>query len=290
MEKHIFKFGESSVAMIVPKKWADKNGLKASGTVHVSENELGNLIISAKGSSKMEAEKVVSSRTKPTFIGRWVGLHYQYGVAKLRLYSADGLTHAQTEEVERKINGECPGYEITSQSNKDVIIEDFTNMKEVDIGKIVKRLRSLVNQEFREMLEGDPKTIAKIERLVNRFYMLGMRYVNITQAKDDLKYFGILRSLETISDRLDMLSEIKEARKKAIFEQLGRQFDESFKGLEGDSKAIESLAEGREAVHAQIIRARLDKLSTYLLKDISNNISAIAEYGLKSEGEEKPFL
>jgi hypothetical protein len=47
MEKHIFKFGSSSHAIILPKKWLEKNGLKDSN-IFVDENnkvcgQIGNI-------------------------------------------------------------------------------------------------------------------------------------------------------------------------------------------------------------------------------------------------------
>jgi antitoxin component of MazEF toxin-antitoxin module len=285
MERHIFKFGENSIALILPKKWIDKSGLKPSGSVFLSESESGNLIVSPKETAKQEAERVITSKTRPSFAARWVGIHYMYGVGKLRIYSADGLTSAQTEAIGAKVSAECPGFEITSQSNRDIIIEDFTNIREVDIEKILLRLRSLINQEFMEMAQGSPKTIPKIETLVNRFYMLGFRYVNITQAKDALTYFGALNFMEDISDKLEELSKYFKADGKQVFGELRDGFELSAAAMKGDGKAIEKVAELRESMSRKLSNSKYDRVHAKILLDVANDISKIAEFGLRSDKE-----
>ncbi len=284
MERRVFKFGSNSVALIVPKKWLDKSGLKPSSSVFISETESGNLVVSPTETARQEAERVITSKTKPSFLSRWIGLHYMYGVGRLRVYSADGLTQAQIEGVENKINRECPGFEITSQSGKDIVIEDLTNVKEIDLDKIIGRLRSLINQEFEEMLGGDRRSVGRIEKLVNRFYMLGTRYVNITQAKDALTYFGILEFLEHISDKMEMLAvEFRSDDKEALTELRG-QFDLSFSALKGNDKDIEKVAEMRERILRRLSHSRTDKRYARLIREISDDISGVSEFGLRAEG------
>ncbi len=283
MERHIFKFGSNSVALIVPKRWLDKNGLKPSSTVYVSESESGNLIVSAAETAKREAEKVVTSKTRPSFISRWVGLHYMYGTGRLRVYSADGLTQAQVDGIEAKINVECPGFEITSQSSNDLVMEDLTDIREIDLDRIISRLRSLINQEFVEFISGDQKSVPKIERLVNRFYMLGMRYVNITQAKDALMYFGVLEMLEAISDKLEVVSVGTAIKNKQVFEELRAAFALCPDAMAGDSEALEKVAQMREEIIRKLPHRTKDDTQTKMLREVIDSISSIAEFGLRFE-------
>jgi bifunctional DNA-binding transcriptional regulator/antitoxin component of YhaV-PrlF toxin-antitoxin module len=45
VEKHLFKFGSSSLGLIMPKKWVEKRGLKASSVIYLVENEGGDIVI-----------------------------------------------------------------------------------------------------------------------------------------------------------------------------------------------------------------------------------------------------
>jgi phosphate uptake regulator len=289
MEKHIFKFGENSLAMIIPKRWADKHGVKPSSLVQLDESEDGALTITTGKPPAREAEKSITPNMSPLLVGRWVGLHYMYGTSRLRLRSASGLTQPQLDGIETKIRDECPGFEVTSESHNEVVIEDFTNIKEIDLEKILSRLRSLIEQEFREITGDNPKTVKKIEKIVNRFYMLGIRYVNITQAKDALKYSRILQLIELISDNLNAIADAHTIKDKSIFEDLGRAFRMAFDGAGGDQKHLDQVAELRASVVKKIKRSKAGELHGYLLEDIANGIANISEFGLTAEKKAGEF-
>jgi phosphate uptake regulator len=285
MEKHIFKFGENSAAIIIPKKWIDKNGITPASTVFISENETGSLMISTSDTLSLEADRTITPKSSVAVISRWVGLHYMYGTKRLHIHSEEGMTGSQADAIEEKIGTECPGFEITKQSNKDMIVEDLTNIKEIGLEKIIARLHSLVKQEFKEAREGDPKTIPKIERLVNRFYMLGIRYVNTTQPKDAMAYATHLKLIEFISDTFTLLSSIIDMRGMRIFDELSKQFDECSEASEGNEDAIERVLLTRDQVVRQIQRLKLDTIHKYLLTSIADNSSNIAELGFTMRGK-----
>ncbi len=145
MERHVFRFGKNSIALIIPKKWADANGVMPSSTVFLDEGDRGNLTVSARSSRREEVEIDAKPDTNPIFLSRWVGLRYMGGTGRLRIYSAKGITQKQVDGVSKKINEECPGFQITSQSNNDIVIEDFTDIQEVDIEKVILRIRALMH-------------------------------------------------------------------------------------------------------------------------------------------------
>jgi len=182
-----------------------------------------------------------------------------------------------------KINADCPGFEIISQSSKELVIEDFTDMKEVNLDKVIMRLRSLVAQEFVELSDNAAATIGKMEGLVNRFYMLGIRYVNMTQAKDSLRYFSVLESLESISDKLAFMAKNGLREKSADFKDMHSQLERAFDGFNGDVNSINEVAEMRRAILRRISHGKSDRLGLYMLSSIVDDISRIAEAGLRPE-------
>lgn len=285
MEKHIFKFGSGSLAIILPKKWADKSGIDEKRILEVTEDMHGNLVLSASAAKTRSIERTIGKDMSGTLVGRWIGMHYIYGFSKIRLYSKEGFTRGQLDGAEEKI-AECPGFEITVESSNDMVIEDFTNIKDIDIEKVMGRLRSLINEEFVEILGGDSKTISKIERLVNRFYMLGVRYLNITQAQNALKYFDALQQLEYISDRLDIVSSSLQSRGKEIMEDISMQFGLCIDGFHGDVGSIAKAAELRGEIQSKIGKFKGDRLEKYLMSQLSNSTSTIAELGLREEEKE----
>jgi hypothetical protein len=278
MEKRIFKFGKTSYAFILPKKWVDKSGIKER--MFVSENEKGELVISPQERSLKEYQIKISSKFNPRLVGRWIGNVYLYGISKVKVTSDDRITEAQLREIEEEVKAECSGFEITSQSNKEVYIEDFTDLKEVSIEKVVTRLRYLVRQQIEEAKNKDVKTVRKIESLVDRFERLGIRYLNIVEPKDTLKYFKVLSVLEGMSDDILTISENFKLSDR-FFDEFLKAFDISFQGLAGNLEDIRKVSDIRWKVYGMAKRNLPDKMIAHLVRKIIDSISRISEFGLE---------
>lgn len=281
MEKHMFKFGGGSWAVILPKRWVEKNGANERSSLNMQEDELGNLLISTKGNGAEEAELVITSGLNPGVAGRWAGLYYRKGVKKLRIYSEDGNAGPQFNGIEEIVTRLCPGFEVISRSKNDMVLEDFTDIKEVSIDKIILRLKSIITEELNEAGTVSGEELGKLEGLVNRFFMLGIRYINVTQSKDAIKNFKLLQLLETISDQIYELSKQGIAPKvKPTFEKLKVEFDSCFKGLAGDGRAIEAAVAARESIYKTLRNTKSSTLGAYLTREISKNMVKVAELGL----------
>lgn len=279
MERHIFKFGNSSFAVVLPKEWVSRLDLQKSNSVQIVESRNGDLVLSTGIQKSREVDIPIRAITSPKLVGRWVWLHYIYGANKIRLHSEDGIKRTQVEAIEKEIKIEAPGFEIISQSEKDIIIEDLTNIKEVSLDKIISRIRSLINEEFKEIERGEYQNMERMEELVNRFYALGIRYINIMQAEDSLKSFRILQLLEAISDSLYKLTTFSKHTKMLAI--LQKEFELTFLAFEGDMKAIETIFQIREEVYVSAEKSKMEKLQVRVVKDISTYIAQISEFGLK---------
>lgn len=290
MEKHIFRFGNSSMGIIVPKKWIGKRGLSAESIVYVSENNKGDLVISAQQRSDRIASETMSRNDYPERIVRFVEVYYMSGVRKLVLNSKDGFTSEQLEALQKKINNECPGFEIVEQISNRINIEDFTNFNDVDLDRILTRLNALVKQEFAELLAGNSGTIDRLEELVDRFYMLGIRYVNIVQPSDVIKYYRAIQLMEMIADNLASLAASHAGPQyMKLMEKLESEFNLALTGFGGDERAIAGAEALRRELRAEIAAMKMDGLKKKLLKEIATFASQIAEFGLLKE-KEAPVL
>ncbi len=283
MERRIFKFGKNSVALIIPKKWSDKTGLMPGNLVSLEEDSYGNLIVSKSAYAKKEFEIDISKGTKPELLGRWIGLSYMYGMQKLRVYSSDGIAAEQVKAVADKVRDECSGFEITSQSNNDMIIEGFTDIKDVDIERVMSRIMALVSQEYVELGQNTVEAVHGIEKLVNRFYMLGIRYINITQAKDSTTYFAALNLLEDISDKLDEMSAKNLKGASGAISQLGEAFALCHKAFDGDMDSIDKVFAIKDKILKGLQHSSIGGEASALIASVAYSISNIAEFGLMKE-------
>ena len=280
MEKHVFKFGAGSWAVIVPKAWVERNGINSESVMDMREDEVGNIVLSTKVEAVKDAELTLDGELSPGVAARWVGMYYRHGVKKLTVFAQEGTANKQFEHIQDLVTRFCPGFEIVSRAKREMVLEDFTDMKEVSIEKILLRMRSLINEELKEIGQGDKSSVKKLEDLVNRFFVLGIRYVNIVQGTDALKHLKVLQLLETISDQLYLLSENANVKNKNMFEKLADEFELCFKALDGDYKALESAAAIRENVLRLLSRAKASSLDAYLVAEASKNMVKIAEFAL----------
>ncbi len=287
MEKNIFKFGNSSLALIVPKRWTKKHGIKAGSSITVSEDGAGNLILSAKQSTETKAVKAISRHTDPHLVWRWVGIYYRFGFKKLEITSKDGFTPEQISALKDQIERYSPGFEVMNQTANVITIEDLTEQKDIDLGKIMARMRSLVDESFRELIDGEPEKMEGTEALINRFYQLCLRYINIIQPAGMLKYFRTTEAMEEIGDLLLDISHIDCSRSRPANSLLARareKFVLSEKAFGGDEDAIKQIYEFVEELRGGR-RGTVDKECRDLVEEISKYINYIAEFGLTVESK-----
>jgi phosphate uptake regulator len=280
MEKRMIKFGNSSLALIVPKKWVERNGLTPSDSVNVLENSNGDLVISSREEPVKEREELIGSDIGIDAVKRLVGLHYMFGTTKLRLYFREGIGKTMEHGINDMVKEECPGFEIISHSDDDVVIEDFNNVRDVDLWKILSRIRLIIGQEFDDVRKNDVKALQDSENLVNRFYMLGVRRLNTLGTEDSTRYFVLFQMLEMISDNLCLMCRDGAFGNVGMLAKLEEQFNLCFSGLDGNSDAVRKAIAIRDAIFDSAHSLRIDKLRMHAVQEITNEISRISEFGL----------
>ncbi len=316
MEKTPFKFGRSSFAMVIPKAWAEKNGLQRKNLLYVNEDDSGNLVVSTKQGGKAEFEEVVTKETY-TFIWRLIGFHYMYGTTRLRIYSKDGFSAGQVRAIEENVHRYYMGFEITSQSINDFVIEDMSNIKDTSIDKITVKIAFLISEMFKELLSeayersgkrdllhrgakiggvdvahaeaGSMKTGASyssidgIEELVNRYYLLGIRYLNMLKPGNIYLYLRALELMEDAADILVRFSKIDFGQARGVLESDQRLFETSAAAMKGDRKKIDEVFKMTEAISKEMRRVKVQEHIFEMLYDLTWSIAVIAEAGLIRE-------
>lgn len=282
MEKRLFKDGVSSLALVVPKDWTEKNGLKPSGTVYMNEDANGDLVLKASQTKEKEAEEVLTSDNY-RFIWRLIGSHYMYGTTKLRLYFKEGFTPKQLATIETTVREEYIGFEITNRTQNEIVLEDMTDMKDVSIKKIISRLRSLLGEELREMAAGNYESIPGTEELINRFYTFGVRYLNIVKPPNLYMHLRPIQLLEVAGDAVERLAEAKPVGTKALFGSIIKQFEASMKALTGDRESGIDALKQTDTLMSGVDKYKKDRFVYASLYDLVLSIGAIPEIGLQQE-------
>jgi phosphate uptake regulator len=284
MKKHVFKFGNSSLALIIPKKWTEKSGIKPYDEIDVSEDENGSLVLSTSVAPAREASRTITKSSGTDIVLRWVGLYYRYGFSKLEIIAKDGFSEEQLKAIGTQLERYCPGFEIMRQTSNQLIIEDLTSQKGIDINKLVLRMRSMVHEEFNEIIAGNVSTIGSMEDLINRFYQLCLRYINIAQPKDMLRYYRSAELIEAIADNLQKVSYEKGIGTKGSINNAlkltQRAFELSEAGFNGDEKAMLEVISLKNEITKSLGRQGAKGGVATFIQEIITYTSYIAEFGL----------
>ncbi|MCL5099963.1 MAG: hypothetical protein M1158_02465 [Candidatus Marsarchaeota archaeon] len=282
MEKHIFKFGDRSWAMVLPKAWVEASGISADKSLSVYEDDSGNLVVAAGSKINKEAELTLDSKVSPEVAGRWAGLYYRSGVKKLTVRSKSDNADEQFKSIQETAKSFCPGFEVMSRSSKSIVLADFTEMKEVTPDKILVRLKSIITDELMQMGKGERAGIAYAEESVNRFFTLGVRYANIAEGKNAVKYFDVFQLLELVADEIYELSQRPVARASlGVFDELDKELELCMSAFEGNFGALELAIEERDKIFSAITKG-FDRLEVYLITEMAKNMVKVAEFCLET--------
>jgi hypothetical protein len=265
----------------MPKKWVEKRGLKASSVIYLVENEGGDIVIKTAQVKEKEAEEVLTSHNA-RFLWRLIGSHYIYGTTRLRLYSKEGFNRRQLDMIEGAVK-QYIGFEIASRSKNDVVFEDLTDVREVSIKKIISRLRNLVSEEFRDLQSGNYEAIKSTEELVNRFYLFGIRYLNIINPPDMYMHLRPIEFFELVSDTLNRLVMMDLSKMQPLFKDIERLFNLSMTALSGNTKAIEEAFDLTDTLMDAIKKYKKEPYKYAMLYDFVLSITAIGEIGFHQE-------
>ncbi len=279
MEKQLFKFGEASLAFVVPKKWVDKKGLERGSKLFVSENDEGDMVLSTHETAKKEKEIVIDSSFNAKILSGIVGRSYMYGTNILKIRSSDRVSPKQVSTVEKEIRELCPGFEIIKQSEKEITIKDFTDLKEISIKNIIERMKYLVSEQFDAIDSGDVQSVNDSEEIIDRLYKVGFRYANIIRPGRITEIIDIVRRLENMSDNLVVMAE----NRKDVSEEmklLKQMFESAFEAYNGNLKSLTKFGDLKEILTRAIKKKNASSIQKTIILRMAGLMFGIAEFGV----------
>lgn len=279
MEKRLFKFGKNSLAIVIPKKWADQKSLLNGSVVYLDENDQGNIVLSSLLTPKKEEEEQIQDLSQ-IIISRLIGFHYLAGTTKLRLYFKKDLSKNEAQKIQEEVSKRYIGFEIVRKSTRELLIEDVGSSREISIEKTISRIHYVILEEFETLILNKNSDIESAEEIVDRFYLFGTRLLNILKPLDYYSNTRVLQMLELVSDMLVLLSMDMPKNYSVLLGEVKKQFELSMKALDGkDENIFEAINFGDKM--AKSLKAR--KLNSYqhmLFSDMVWSIVAIAETGI----------
>jgi len=210
--------GGSSLAITLPKKWADHFGLKSKDTVVIYSQKSGALIIQPARHKKQLLKTVlkIDDFTKD-MLTREIIAHYISGSDEVTIKSKK-ITHDQRNRI-REVSHSLIGYEIIDESSEEVSIKNIFDATKFpiiqNVGKMFVITKSMFNDAIKAIAQNN-KPLARdvIDRdfevdklqlaIMRQFYTLIQGRVydeEIGLSQMDLNYYeNVATQLERIAD------------------------------------------------------------------------------------------
>jgi len=163
----------------LPKSWAEKNGIKKSSLIAVSENANGRLAIDPKYDVEHTPQVAV---VKPSsFLNREIVGKYLLGYDAIRVEAKDRISHEDREQV-KMASSRLIGLEIVEEDYTQILMQTLLEPSAYPPEKILRREYSIASGMHRDavsaFINGDvhlAKNVVVRDDEVNRQYFLLVR-------------------------------------------------------------------------------------------------------------------
>jgi phosphate uptake regulator len=290
--------GKSTFIISLPKHWIKSNNIKVHDKLVILENEDGSLIIYPYNKFKRKDESIITVDFKTynsyeEVLRECIAL-YLAGYQSIKVVNITSNLHELKEELRERL----VGIEIIDETINSFTIHVFTSSIEVNIGKILERMFSIVYlmfENFISFVKGEVdyyKRIIELDTDVDRFYNFISRQINqalsnsylvyelgLNNKLECIEYKLVARALERIADHIEemvsnfiKLGSVSEEIKNDIV-NLSEKIKENFKDM-----LITFLKKDKEKANKSIINI------IAILNDIRNlTESLLKNYSDKQE-------
>ena len=215
--RKLIKFGGSSYIITMPNSWLKKNKLNKGDTLFLEENGNNELIISTAVKSTEDGEKqiVIDATNKQIdLLAREITFAYinNYKIIKI---IGKGVNE-RAREI-REILNIYVGIEIDEQTDNCIISRDFTNIREISVNNILRRMDFLIRTMIADSkLTGKESLYISIYQRdidINKLFYLAQKRIKYgieshesSHSVEFLELWELVRLLEQIADETKRIS------------------------------------------------------------------------------------
>lgn len=248
--------GKSTLNVSLPKKWANSNGISNGSLIFITQNQNGDLLLSADRSERNLLIKIdIKSKCgDPLF--RDIIACYLAGYRTIEIYSHN-LNATQKKDIHYIIN-KLIGLEILEETLNKVIVRDLLSSEQLKLDHALKRIknmtRSMINDAISSLINKNKELAIDViqrDNDVDRLNLLVIRQfseiLNSRSMEQEINpviafnYMQAATNLERIADHAcriaEIASEIENVLSKEIVERLSK-FGSMFPNLMDESISI----------------------------------------------------
>ncbi|MBD3304018.1 hypothetical protein GF343_02650 [Candidatus Woesearchaeota archaeon] len=233
MKRKIIEHGTSN-AIILPKKWFDKYGLKRGEEVDIEEAGPMLIVNAEKIRSKQELIQIEQQYFVP-YVHRVIGKLFQAGYDHIAVKISDAK---DMEEAEKEALKNVMGLEVIKKTDKEIAFDIIISDTSEQYTKYERKVFQTAIEYSKFILDLiEKKEYAKLndralEMLNNKFSVFCERYINKTMSKNCVFKYVILWNLEKITDEYKYLAQYVKEQKVKISKETKEYFRESIQYLE----------------------------------------------------------
>lgn len=147
-QRKVIPQGKGGLTVYLPKSWVDKRGLKGGDLVDINEIE-GDIVI---GSKKSEHREYVIELTLENIILLRQILVYPYRMG-FDTIVLKGECLEIIDEVQEIVTKYLLGFEVTSKSAKQIVIESISEPDETKFETLLRRLFLIIQEHFTVLVQ-----------------------------------------------------------------------------------------------------------------------------------------
>ncbi|MBW3002506.1 AbrB/MazE/SpoVT family DNA-binding domain-containing protein [Candidatus Woesearchaeota archaeon] len=233
MKRKIIEHGTSN-AIILPKKWFDKYGLKRGEEVDIEQAGPMLIVNAEKIRSKQELIQIEQQYFVP-YVHRVIGKLFQAGYDHIAVKISDAK---DMEEAEKEALKNVMGLEVIKKTDKEIAFDIIISDTPEQYAKYERKVFQTAIEYSKFILDLiEKKEYAKlgdraVEMLNNKFSVFCERYINKTMSKNCVFKYVILWNLEKITDEYKYLAQYVKEQKIKVSKETKDYFRESIQYLE----------------------------------------------------------
>ena len=258
-ERRVLKAGHSSIAVTLPKPWAEAMNLRPGDLIVFDQNDDGALYLKpapAPGAVVTGAPYLVSAHTfdTPGVLERLVVGAYRVGHDAIEIRSEIPLAPERVEELHQAARG-LLGVSVVAQESNRVVLQNFIDPSKYGLPQLVQRMRMILvafieeaeetlrrkirSRRLNSLSEESRKVLALLVRqqfLASRDWSLARR-IGSPDPRQLLEWRVVVHSLETLAG---LFSEVATTLSKSPGEvgDCAPEFLELLAGIKGGLKEI----------------------------------------------------
>jgi AbrB family looped-hinge helix DNA binding protein len=279
-ERRVLKAGHSSIAVTLPKPWAEAMNLRPGDLIVFDQNEDGTLYLKpapTPGTVTAGVPYLVQARSfdTPGILERLVSGAYRVGFDAIEVRSELPLTAERLEELQQTAR-RLLGVSVVAQDPTRVVLQNFVDPSKYELPQLVQRMKmilvALIEESEGLVHGGRPKRSMSLSEETNRVLALLVRQLNLASRDWSLaRRIGSPDARQLLEWRVVVYA-LEELG--TLFAEILRELQDGARLARGDSQLPELLAQLKAG-----LKRVVENLMRPSLLDASESLSECVQLG-----------